>query len=108
MAIEIPLNNLQLLLLGFLIVWAASIFTASITAVLSAITKTPFSSLIVALVVFGLPGIIRQMLNQNPLRDILIAFPINAVNVQEVLRLPINTQSIFYNHPYAPAASIGI
>ena len=71
-------------------------------------TKTPFSSLIVALVVFGLPGIIRQMLNQNPLRDILIAFPINAVNVQEVLRLPINTQSIFYNHPYAPAASIGI
>ena len=108
MAIEIPLNNLQLLLLGFLIVWAASIFTASITAVLSAITKTPFSSLIVALVVFGLPGIIRQMLNQNPLRDILISFPINAVNVQEVLRLPINTQSIFYNHPYAPAASIGI
>lgn len=108
MAIEMPLNNLQLLLLGFLIVWAASIFTASITAVLSAITKTPFSSLIVALVVFGLPGIIRQMLNQNPLRDILIAFPINAVNVQEVLRLPINAQSIFYNHPYAPAASIGM
>ena len=42
MAIEIPLNNLQLLLFGFLIVWAASIFTASITAVLSAITASGY------------------------------------------------------------------
>lgn len=108
MAVEIPLNNLQLIILGLMVVWAAGIFTASVTALLSAITKTPFSSLIVAFMVFVVPRIIRQMLTQNPLRDILSIFPINAVNVQEVLRLPINSQSVFYQYPYAPVVSIGI
>lgn len=108
MAAEIPFNNLQLLIFGLIIVWFAGIFTAAVTAMLSSITKTPFSSLIVAFVLFVAPGIIRQILTQGPLRDIMIIFPVNAVNAQEVLLLPINVQSIFYGNPYAPAICIGI
>lgn len=108
MALEIHLNNLQLILLGLLIVWLAALFTASMTAMLSAMTKTPFSSLIVAITVFAVPSVIRRMIVQGSIRDILMVFPANAVNVQEVLRLPINVQSIFYQAPYAPIISIGI
>lgn len=108
MAVEIPLNNLQLILFGLLIVWAAGIFTASVTALLSAVTKTPFSSLIVAFVLFAAPGIVRQALDQGPLRDMLIVFPVNAVNVQEVLRLPIDSSSIFAHHPFGPTVGVGI
>lgn len=108
MALEIQLNNLQLILLGLLIVWLAALFTASMTAMLSAMTKTPFSSLIVAITVFAVPSVIRRMFVQGSIRDILMVFPSNAVNVQEVLRLPINVQSIFYQAPYAPIISIGI
>lgn len=108
MALEIRLNNLQLILLGLLIVWLAALFTASMTAMLSAMTKTPFSSLIVAITVFAVPSVIRRMIVQGSIRDILMVFPANAVNVQEVLRLPINVQSIFYQAPYAPIISIGI
>lgn len=108
MALEIHLNNLQLILLGLLIVWLAALFTASMTAMLSAMTKTPFSSLIVAITVFAVPSVIRRVIVQGSIRDILMVFPANAVNVQEVLRLPINVQSIFYQAPYAPIISIGI
>ena len=52
------------------------------------------------------PWILRQILPQNTLRDILLIFPANAVNVQEVLILPVNAQSIYYNKPLAPALSI--
>lgn len=78
------------------------------TAMLSAMTKTPFSSLIVAISVFAVPSVIRRMIVQGFIRDILLVFPANAVNIQEVLRLSINVQSIFYQHPYAPTISIGI
>lgn len=97
MALEIRINNLQLILLGFLIVWLAAAFTASMTAMLSAMTKTPFSSLIVAISVFAVPSVIRRMIVQGFIRDILLVFPANAVNIQEVLRLSINVQSIFIN-----------
>lgn len=105
-AVEIPFNNLQLILFGLLIVWIAGIFTAAATAMLSSLTKTPFSSLIVALAVFVAPGIIRQVLSQGKLRDALIVFPINAVNVQEVLRLPVNITSAFCGLPYSPAVCV--
>lgn len=108
MALEIRLNNLQLILLGLLIVWLAALFTASMTAMISAMTKTPFSSLIVAITVFAVPSIIRRMNVWSSIRNILMVFPANAVNVQEVLRLSINVQSIFYQTLYAPMISIGI
>ena len=108
MTVEIQLNNLQLMLLGLVIVWVAGIFTAAMTAMLSAVTKTPFSSLIMAFAVFIAPGIIRQMIGQEALRDILIVFPVNAVNVQDVLRMPVNSQSIFYQKPCASVFCIGI
>lgn len=106
LAVELPFNNLELILFGLLIVWVAGVFTAFITAVLSALTKTPFSSLIVALTVFAAPYIIRQILSQRGVRDAMIIFPVNAVNVQEVLRLPVNLESIFYGSPYLPAVCI--
>lgn len=108
LSVEIPFNNLQLTLFAFFIVWLASIFTASLTAMLSAITKTPFSSLAIALALFVVPRIVRQILIEGPVRDMLMVFPINAVNVQEVLRLPTYISSIFYGHPYGPAICIGI
>ena len=73
---------------------------------ISAVTKTPFSSLIVAFSVFMAPWIIRQLLPESTLRDLLIVFPANAVNAHEVLLLPVNAQSIFYNQPLAPALYI--
>ena len=89
-----------------MIVWLAGIFTAAISAMISAITKSPFSSLIVAFAVFMAPWILRQILPENTLRDILLIFPANAVSVQEVLLLPVNAQSIYFNQPLAPTLSI--
>lgn len=104
--VKLPLNNLQLIIFGFIIVWLAGIFAAAATAMISAVTKTPFSSLIVAFAVFMAPLIIRQLLPESVLRDLLIVFPANAVNAQEALLLPVNAQSIFYNQPLAPALCI--
>lgn len=106
LGVEIPMNNLQLNFFGLMIVWLAGVFTSTITAMISAITKNPFSSLIVALAVFIVPWLLRQILPENTLRDILLIFPANAVNVQEVLILPVNAQSIYFNQPLAPALSI--
>lgn len=106
LGVEIPMNNFQLIFFGLMIVWLAGVFTSTITAMISAITKTPFSSLIVALAVFIVPWLLRQILPENTLRDILLIFPANAVNVQEVLILPVNDQSIYFNQPLAPALSI--
>lgn len=106
LGVEIPMNNLQLIFLGLIIVWLAGVFTAAITAMISAITKSPFSSLIVAFAVFMAPWILRQILPENTLRDILLIFPANAVNVQEVLLLPVNAQSIYFNQPLAPTFCI--
>lgn len=59
-----------------------------------------------AFAVFIDPWILRQILPENTLRDILLIFPANAVNVQEVLLLPINTKSIYYNQPLSPTFNI--
>ena len=101
MGVNLPLNNLQLIFFGFVIVWLAGIFAAAVTAMISAVTKTPFSSLIVAFAVFMAPWIIRQILPESVLRDLLMVFPANAVNAHEVLLMPVNIQSIFYNQPLA-------
>ena len=106
MGVNLPLNNLQLIFFGLGVVWLAGIFAAAVTAMISAVTKTPFSSLIVAFAVFMAPWIIRQLLPESTLRDLLIVFPANAVNAHEVLLLPVNAQSIFYNQPLAPALCI--
>lgn len=55
MGVNLPLNNLQLIFFGLGIVWLAGIFAAAVTAMISAVTKTPFSSLIVAFAVFMAP-----------------------------------------------------
>ena len=73
---------------------------------ISAITKSPFSSLKVAFAVLTAPWVIRQLLPENTLRDILPLFPANAVNVQEVLLLPVYEQSIYYHRALAPAVGI--
>ena len=89
-----------------MIEWSAGVFTAAITAMISAITKSQFSSLIVSLAVFMAPWILHQILPENTLRDILLIFPANAVNVQEVLLLPVNAQSIYFSQPLAPTLCI--
>ena len=106
MGVNLPLNNLQLIFFGLGIVWLAGIFSAAVTAMISAVTKTPFSSLIVAFAAFMAPWIIRQLLPESILHDLLIIFPSNAVNAHEVLLLPVNVQSIFYNQPLAPVLCI--
>ena len=106
MGVNLPINNLQLVLFGLGIVWLSGIFTAAVTAMISAVTKTPFSSLIVAFAVFMAPWIIRQLLPESTLRNLLIVFPANAVNAHEVLLMPVDVQSVFYNQPLAPALYI--
>ena len=106
MMVKLPFNNLQLIIFGFFIVWLAGIFAATVTVMISATTKSPFSSLIVALTTFIVPWIIRKLLPEGTLHDLLLAFPANAVNAQEVLRLPFNAQSIFYNQPIVPTLFI--
>lgn len=97
-----PMNNLQLIFFALLLTWLAGIFTAGLTAALSAATKTPFSSLIIALAVFFLPKILKQILAEPVVRDSLIVFPINAVNTPEVIRMHTDSSSIFYGQPFAP------
>lgn len=97
-----PMNNLQLIFFALLLAWLAGIFTAGITAALSSVTKTPFSSLIIALAVFILPWILKQTFVERAVRDSLIVFPINAVNTPEVIRMPADTNSIFFGQPFAP------
>lgn len=106
LGVEIHMNNLQLIFFGLVIVLLAGIFTAAITAMISAITKSPFSSVIVAFIVFMAPWLLRQILPENILRDTMLIFPANFVNVQEVLLLPVNSQSIYYNQPLASTLSI--
>ncbi len=106
MGVNLPLNNLQLILFGFGIVWSAGIFTAAVTAMISAVSKTPFSSLIVSFAVFMAPWMIRRLLPEGALRDLLLVFPANAVNAAEVLRLPVSAASIYYDQPLAPALCI--
>ena len=106
MGVNLPLNNLQLIFFALGIVWLAGIIEAAVTAMISAVTKTPFSSLIVAFAVFMAPWIIRQLLPESTLRDLLIVFPANAVNAHEVLLMPVDVQSVFYNQPLAPVLCI--
>ena len=108
MGVNLPLNNLQLIFFGLGVVWLAGIFAAAVTAMISAVTKTSFSSLIVAFAVFMAPWIIRQLLPESTLRDLLIVFPANAVNAHEVLLMPVDAQSIFYNQPLAPVLCIAL
>ena len=106
LGVDLPLNNLQLIFFGLGIVWLAGIFATAVTAMISAVTKTPFSSLIVSFAVFMAPWIIRQFLPESVLRDLLIVFPANAVNAHEVLLLPVDAQSVFYNQSLAPVFCI--
>lgn len=103
MGVELPFNNLQMILFGLIIVWMAGVFSAIVTAMISAITKTSFSSLIISFAIFVIPGIIREMIPQSTLRDMFIVFPINAVDVQDVLLSP-----IYFNQPLTAALWIGI
>lgn len=98
----IPMSNLQLLFFALLLTWLAGIFTAGLTTALSAVTKTPFSTLIIALAVFVFPAILKQTFAERAVRDSLIVFPINAVNTPEVIRMHIDVNSIFFGQPLAP------
>lgn len=106
LGVALPFNNLQLLLFGLGIVWIAGVFTTAATAMISSLTRSPFSSLIIAFTLFMAPWIIRQMLPEGFLHDALLIFPANSVNVQEVLISPINAQSVFYLQPWGPALCI--
>lgn len=94
-ALNIPLNNLQLIFLGMIIVWIAGISTAAVTALISTIMKSPFSALILAFALYMAPWIIRQILPKDGLYNILLIFPVNAINVHELL-----LQSNTYQHPW--------
>lgn len=105
LGVEIPMNEFAANLFRFSNCSQKVFFTAAITAMISAITKSPFP-LIVAFAVFMALWILRQILPENILRDILLIFPANAVNVQEVLLLSVNTQSFCYKHPFLPIIAI--
>lgn len=51
---------------------------------------------------------IRQLLPESTLRDLLIVFPANAVNAHEVLLMPVDVQSVFYDRPLAPVLCIAL
>ena len=102
MEADLSLNNLQLILFGFGIVWLAGIFTAAVTAMISSLTRSPFSSFILAFAVFIAPWVIRRLLPESILRDLMIVFPANTVNAHEILLMSVNAQSIFRSQPFAP------
>ena len=102
MEADLSLNNLQLILFGFGIVWLAGIFTAAVTAMISSLTRSPFSSFILAFAVFIAPWVIRRLLPESILRDLMIVFPANAINAHEILLMSVNAQSIFCSQPFAP------
>lgn len=82
---EFAWNNLQLILVAFILVWLSGLFTATVAALASAITKTTFSSLVIALVFLMAPWIAKRFLASGLVNDLLLVFPANAINVQNVL-----------------------
>ena len=90
--VNIPLNNLELLLLGFLIVWVSAVVSAVITAMISALAKTSVASLLIAICLAIAPYFLHTN-GESPwcvCWDLWMwAWPINAVNLQHLLRLPI-------------------
>ncbi|MFQ9847052.1 MAG: hypothetical protein ACLRXC_09285 [[Clostridium] leptum] len=79
-------------------------FAAAVTAMIS-VTKTPFSSLIVAFAVFMALWIIRQLLPDAGLARSTDCLSCNAVNAHEVISRLLMFNH-FYNQPLAPALCI--
>lgn len=98
MRLPIAMNHLQLLLLSFTILWFAAMFVVATTLMISAVMKSPFSSLVLTFLVFILPRILRQVGTHGVLHDLLLLFPIQLANVQEVLRVHLTEQSIYHGN----------
>ena len=58
--------------------------------------------------VFVAPWSIRQLRPESTLRDLLIVFPVNAVNAHEVFLMPVDVQSVFCNQSLVPALCIAL
>ena len=107
LSVELPWSNLQLVLESFAVAWMAGAAAACVSAGLSAVTGTPFASLMVCAAAFAAPGVLRQLLDEGLLRDVLAVFPVNAVRVLELLRLPAVEGSLFSGAPHSPVIAVG-
>lgn len=106
MGLRVSLNHLKLILLGFSILWLGSISLVALTLMISAMARSPFSSLVISTVFFIIPRIIRQSQSGGTLHDLLLIFPINLTNVQEVLHSQLNAESIYHSDSLSSLAWI--
>lgn len=106
LSVGISMSNLQMVLFAFGLLLSAAAVTAFVTAAVSSFTASPFSSLILSLALLIAPGILRQMTADSLFHDLLLLFPVNAVNAPEVLRSSLDAGSVFSGHPCGAVTGI--
>lgn len=83
----VELNHLQVFCLAIALHFISLLAIVGITIYVSSITRSPFSSLIIALGLFLLPKAFTQLIKRGIVYQLLNLFPINNYNIEDFLTL---------------------
>lgn len=94
----VELNQLQVFGLAIALQFLSLLAIVAITLYVSATTRSPFSSLLIALGLFLLPKALTQLIKRGPIYHLLNLFPINNYSVKEFLTLMSAKTEFFLAH----------
>ena len=93
----VELNHLQVFILAVALHFISLLSIVAITLYVSSITRSPFSSLIIALGLFLLPKAITQLIKRGIVYQLLNLFPINNYHIEDFLTLMSSKQEFILN-----------
>lgn len=94
----VELNQLQVFGLAVALHFISLLAIVAITLYVSSITRSPFSSLLIALGLFLLPKALVQLIKRGPIYHLLNLFPINNYSVKDFLTLMSTKTEFFLAH----------
>lgn len=94
----VELNHLQVFLLAIALHFISLLAIVGITIYVSSITRSPFSSLIIALGLFLLPKAITQLIKRGIVYQLLNLFPINNYRIKDILSLMSSKHDFILNY----------
>jgi len=83
----VELNQLQVFCIAVALQFISLLAIVAITLYVSSITRSPFSSLLIAIGLFLLPKALTQLIKRGPIYHLLNLFPINNYPVKDFLTL---------------------
>lgn len=80
----VPLNNIQVLFIAFLVQFVGLMATMGITCLISSMTKSPFTSLTISVGLFFAPELLTNIFRNGAVSKFLLYFPINHSSVEKM------------------------